>query len=100
MTRADKPEQEVFFDEELIVAEFWAWRLEFRFLMNDDPEEWSAWLPDINQPNYFRTEDGAKATKFHRENLALRKIQLGVLEYRITPKYIGCVPDKDEAWIA
>lgn len=64
------------------------------------PDSWSQWQPDWQQPSHFRRREDAHERRIKREADESTKIALGILEYKVEPKYLGFVPDKDEAWIA
>lgn len=103
-----EPRQDHLFAEWAIIPEFWAWVVEIRARISGnvaDPlleGEWTDWVPHWLKPNHFRSQLGAKdryALLMSEKDFA-RKIELGLLECRVMPKYIGCIPDKDETWIA
>lgn len=102
------PVQEELYEEWIINPAFWAYVVEVRMRIKGaatdwtEWAEWTDWVPHWEKPNHFRSEAGAD----RRYGLLLaskdiaRKIELGLLDMRVRPKYIGCNPGKDEAWIA
>lgn len=53
----------------------------------------------VVRPNHFRTEEGAAARVEELKAENKRPVSLGLIEFRVVPKYLGYVPDDDEAWI-
>jgi hypothetical protein len=48
----------------------------------------------------FRREASAVARAEELSVEYKRGIELDLIEFRVVPKYIGYVPDQDEAWIS
>jgi hypothetical protein len=72
--------------------DFWCYVVQYRVATAEGGwEEWSSDRP----PSHFRTEAGAK------ERLAARmkEFDTPLLELRVTPKWLGYIPDADEKWI-
>ena len=99
-------QQETFFSTDVHPAKNWGWILLFRQLdVNNDGvtvATWTQWCPfDRIFPWHFRSEFGAQ--KRLAELLAdrgwARKVELGLIEFRIEPKYLGCIPEASEKWI-
>lgn len=61
---------------------------------------WSDWVSDWEHPSHFRSESSAWARLEARQIVEKVKIRLGILEFRVIPKYLGYVPGRDETWIA
>lgn len=64
------------------------------------PDYWSQWITDFKRPNHFREYEAAVARMIHRRHEEHRKFVLGLIEFKVEPKYLGFVPAEDEAWIA
>lgn len=97
------PRQDVFFDSQDQPPEKWAWVVLYRlkdFGPKLDAEgEWSEWATANPRPNHFRSRWGAETRIAGLILEHERKIRLGLVEFKVEPKYIGYVPGKDESWI-
>jgi hypothetical protein len=104
--RADGiPRQEYLFAEELrLRGGGWAWIVQVRIPLSFDDNlmtiEWGEWVVDWLRPNHFKSKGGAEAQLFHRKEKEKRKVNLGLVEFRIAPKFLGPVIEtKDEEWL-
>jgi len=95
-----RPVQEAFDEIEqgvMMSSAKWVWRVSIRFWM-DDVTEWSDWTADFEFPNHFRTWENARDRMNARMKRETKKIELGILEFRLDPKYIGYIPG-EESWL-
>lgn len=103
--------QKTFFTAEDFPAQNWAWVLEYRYANLDhdgvrlDPAPFSEWRtflrssnPKDKKPSHFMNELRAHTVLQECQAQFERKIQMGLVEFRVEPKYIGYVPE-NEAWI-
>lgn len=99
--------QKTFFSADDFPAQNWGWVLEVRYANLDydgvrlDPEpfgKWGTYPPQPGEVSHFRNELRAHAALQERQKLHERKMQMGLLELRVEPKYLGYVPE-NEAWI-
>lgn len=97
--------QETFFDAGEMPEENWAYVVEVWYhrdmldALGRDPRDRPEW-ETVKRPNHFRTEASAVT---RAEELALefkRAAELKLVEFRVSPKYVGYVPPKDESWIS
>ena len=78
----------------------WCYVVMYRASVNElIPDSWSQWVTDFVRPNHFRSIEDAYGRMSYRINEEDRKVKLGLLEFKVEPKYLGFVPAKDEAWI-
>jgi len=78
----------------------WCYVVMYRVSVNElIPDSWSQWVTDFVRPNHFRTADAAYERMKYRINEEQRKVDLGLMQFKVEPKYLGFVPAKDEAWI-
>jgi hypothetical protein len=96
--------QETFFNAGEMPEKNWAYVVEVWYhrdmldALGRDPRERPEW-ETAKRPNHFRTEAGAVARAEVLTREFKRPIQLGLVEFRVVPKYIGYVPPADERWI-
>jgi hypothetical protein len=95
--------QLTFFDANEMPEQNWAYVVERKmcqyaadFTLEGMPDTWET----VPRPNHFRKEENAVA---RAEELAVqfkRAVTLKLVEFRVSPKYVGYVPPKDEVWIS
>jgi hypothetical protein len=100
--RADgPPRQEFLFADELkLPGGGWAWIVKVKSKWNEAGDTVD-YLPDWERPNHFRSEAAAVARLELRRAQEKRKIDLGFLEFKVEPKWLGKVIQvTDEDWIS
>ena len=91
--------QDVFFDIKEQQECNWGYAIECRLAL-DIPMEDAAWqLFKTMGVCHFRTEAEAEANVKTLNEVYKRQIELGLIEFRAVLKYLGYVPESDEAWI-
>ena len=97
--RGAGPAQNAFFSIHEMPEQNWAYAIECR-LGDQGPIEAAEWmLYRTGGVCHFRSEAGALERLQELNDDNCRSIALKVIEFRVVPKYVGYVPDKDEAWI-
>jgi hypothetical protein len=93
------PRQEFLFADELkLPGGGWAFVVFVRVNLEG---RWSSWQPDWERPNHFRSEKGALERLKMRTEEEKRKIELGILKYKVEPKWLGeVIKVRDEEWLA
>lgn len=90
--------QDTLFDLHFMPTSHWGWIVEYRLLTYDSAPLWSEW-GTAPRPNHFRSEQGANDRVVEMKETHIRPSNLGIIEFRVSPKYLGYIPDSDEAWI-
>jgi hypothetical protein len=100
-----RKQQELLFNTSEHPEKHWCWAIEFRlsYFRNTvaHPEGeylWGDWGAVV-RPNHYRKESAARARVEELKAEHVRPRHLDVVEFRIEPKYLGYIPDMDEAWI-
>ena len=95
--------QETFFDSDDMPTRNWAYIVERKvcqsvaeFTLSGNPDEWQL----VPRPNHFRTEANAIARAEELSVEFARAVKLKLVVFRVSPKYVGYVPPKDEGWIS
>lgn len=97
--------QTTFFNPNEQPPEHWAWIVEVfysREMMDGlgrDPQEPPRWECFPLRPNHFRREDVAHERRLGLIEEYKHYITLGIIDFRVSPKYIGYIPPEDEVWI-
>ena len=87
------PRQRMFFNPNERPPEHFVWSIEARsrYIVNDKLV-WGEWFDYVAVgPHFFRTKEKAQS--------AINQLNPLTFEYRIKSKYVGYIPDEDEAWI-
>ena len=96
--------QQTLFDPNEMPPENWAWVVELKFdrgmldAMGRDPREPIVW-ETVKRPNHFRVEANAVARVQELMKEFSRGVEMGLVQFRFEPKYVGYVPPEDETWI-
>jgi hypothetical protein len=93
--------QEALFDLNEMPEPHWGWYVVYRLYDQTiaHPEgEWSEW-GTIPRPNHFRSEEGAESRVAEMKREHPYPVSKGWIEFRCEAKYLGYIPDEDEAWI-
>lgn len=105
-----KPNQQILFNPNEQPTRHWCWFIEYRlqhpeYMLPDqicdtvEPRfKWGEWGLVV-RPNHYRDEEKAHARVEELKKENQRPAKLGLIEFRVTEKYLGYIPDSDEAWI-
>ncbi len=96
--------QATFFSAEDYKSENWCWIVEIRYENQEygvhiAAAPWSEWCIHPGRPNHYRSELRAHEVLQTLQAQYKRKIELGLVELRVEPKYIGYIPGSGETWI-